>query len=387
MADPSQSDGPVTDSPVAFGEKVLALLDTGSFTTSYKYALLLAILDAVLEETDAGGQPPRMLSARDLGRRVFELYWQQARPYSDAGPLRQSGQRDLVIKTAELRERLGLAQHTSVHRARQLHPREIGELEREVVATVVRYPVPLLQRFGSGARARAEPFIYTVAWDGPVTPSRVHRDDFDDRLRLLPGAAEHLITLTGLLRPVVEREWLRHVARRNEGRVDELQLERFLFGAERISLEPVREPLLHAQQGRCFYCGRERGPWEVDHFLPWSRLPDNRLDNLVVADRTCNSDKRDALPGLAHLDRWWDRLDTAGPSAAQLHRIAEQLNWPRRPDRTAAAARGLYLHQPAGALLWAAPGTVEALDRTRLHQTFAGVTLAAEDSERYDEDD
>ena len=28
---------------IAFGQRLLALLDTGSFTTSYKYALLLAI--------------------------------------------------------------------------------------------------------------------------------------------------------------------------------------------------------------------------------------------------------------------------------------------------------------------------------------------------------
>lgn len=377
--------GSAPPSPVAFGEKVLSLLDTGSFTTSYKYALLLALLDATLEETDAHGQPPPSLSARDLGRRVFELYWQQARPFSDAGPLRQSKQRDLVVKIAELRERLGIPTSVPVQRARDHHPDEVGRLEREVISTVVRYPIPLLQRFGTGTHARTDPFIYTVDWDDSIRPSRVHRNDFDDRLALLPGAGPHLITLTGLIRPVVEREWLRHVARRNEDRVDELHLERFLFGAERVSLTNVRDPLLELQAGRCFYCDRSTGPWEVDHFLPWSRLPDNRLDNLVVADRTCNGDKRDALPGLEHLARWWDRLDPSGPSERRLRSIAESSSWPRQPARTAAAARGLYLHQPAGALLWSAHGTVEELDVARLHRTIVEVARAAEDPTGYHE--
>lgn len=69
---------------IAFGQRILALLDTGSFTTSYKYAVLLALLDAVLESTDADGRPPTVLHARTIGRRVLELYWPQARDFTPA---------------------------------------------------------------------------------------------------------------------------------------------------------------------------------------------------------------------------------------------------------------------------------------------------------------
>ena len=65
---------------IAFGQRILELLDTGSFTASYKYAVLLALLDAVLEGTDDHGRPPTVLHGRDIGRRVLELYWPQARP-------------------------------------------------------------------------------------------------------------------------------------------------------------------------------------------------------------------------------------------------------------------------------------------------------------------
>ena len=365
-------------SAIAFGEKLLALLDTGSFTTSYKYALLLALLDATLEGTDPEGAPPRWLSGRDLGRRVLELYWRQARPYTDRGPLRQSALRDLVVKVADLRERLGLPEHLPLAVARQRHPTAVGALERDAVATVIRYPIPRLQRFGSGASAVEDRFLYELGWDDMISPARVHREDFDDRLHLVPGAGRHLAALVGLVRPVVEREWLRHVARRNEGDVDELRLESFLFGGERMSLTALREPLLHLQAGRCFYCGDARGPWEVDHFLPWSRWPDDRLDNLVVAHRRCNHDKRAALPAVSHLERWWDRLRPGGAASRQLDDVADEWSWPRQPARTAAGARGLYHHQPPGTLLWVARGEVEPLDPGRLGRVFGGAALAAD---------
>ena len=379
---------PGKSSPIAFGEKLLSLLGTGSYTTSYKYALLLALLDAVVEGTGPDGSPPASLSGRELGQRVFALYWQQARPYTDGGALRQSAQRDLVVKIAELRTRLGVPEHQSLEVTRRTHPAELARLEREAVATVVRYPIVLLQRFGSGATAIEDRFIYELSWDDTVSAARVHRPDFDDSLVLIPGAASHLSALVGLLRPVVEREWLRHVARRNEGDVDELRLEAFLFGSERTSLVALREPLLRVQLGRCFYCQVERGPWEVDHFLPWSRWPDDRLDNLVVADRRCNNDKRAALPAVRHLEQWWSRLDPAAGISKRLAVVAADLQWPRRPERTSAGARGLYRHQPAGTMLWAGQGVVEPLDRRRLEALFCnldGAAVAAENRPDYEE--
>jgi hypothetical protein len=33
----------------------------------------------------------------------------------------------------------------------------------------------------------------------------------------------------------------------------------------------------------------------VDHFVPWSRYPDDTLDNVVVADNRCNGFKSSSL--------------------------------------------------------------------------------------------
>lgn len=114
-----------------------------------------------------------------------------------------------------------------------------------------------------------------------------------------PGSGKWFVRLAGLLRPLVKQQWTQFVADRNRDLVDETHLEDHLFGARRIDLGPVREPLKEAQAGQCFYCREEMARLgEVDHFLPWSRHADNGLYNLVLAHRGCNNAKRDAFAAL-----------------------------------------------------------------------------------------
>ena len=48
-----------TDQAIAFAEKVLALLQEGAFTATYKYAVLIGLIDLSLEGYSAAGLPPR----------------------------------------------------------------------------------------------------------------------------------------------------------------------------------------------------------------------------------------------------------------------------------------------------------------------------------------
>ena len=63
---------------IAFAERVVALLDEGAFTATYKYAVLLGLLDVVMERTSATGEPPSVVTTRQLTEKVTELYWPQA---------------------------------------------------------------------------------------------------------------------------------------------------------------------------------------------------------------------------------------------------------------------------------------------------------------------
>ena len=79
---------------LALAERVLAILEEGSFSSTYKYALFTAILDLCIEHTDRHGTPRD--DAHDptsWQSEVRGLYWNHADPYGSHGTLRQGGVR------------------------------------------------------------------------------------------------------------------------------------------------------------------------------------------------------------------------------------------------------------------------------------------------------
>lgn len=358
---------------IEFSSRLLQLIDSGRVTATYKLATLAALIDLTAEL----GAPER-ISARTVGRRVVELYWPQTAPFSGdadgALVLRQSKMSsDIPDKLARFRHAHRLPAQVGVEDAGTAAPAEWARLEADLVATVVREPIPRLQRFGVGPRAVEDRFVYDISWDEHVTRSTVLREDFDDAIRFRPGVPELLSRLGPLLRPVLQARWAAEVAKRNSHLVDDLQLTEFLFGAARISLEPVRRPLLELQDRDCFYCGdRINGRTDIDHFLPWSRHPDNSLDNLVAAHPACNGSKSDALAATGHLRRWLERFTHGSTAWEELGRLCEEIGWPRRPDRTLGSARASYLTLPTGTLLWRSTGRFEPVDRGVLHDLLVG---------------
>jgi hypothetical protein len=354
---------------IALAERVLAILDQGSFSATYKYALFTAILDLVLEKSTVGG-PPTSLTTRELAEEIVELYWPHASPYEPARRvLRQGGgqaehQAEIVRAIARFRQDAAGAPEELQYRARIAQPKKYEQLVRFVEWKLIEMPIPRLQVMGR----EEDRFLYEYAWDYSLKRAPVSayqdgtRDAFDNRLLLKPGVAEHLVRLNGVLRPIVQREWAVMVASMNG--LPEATLETFLFGADRIPLDPVRQPLRELQSNRCFYCDdRIAGPCEVDHFIPWSRYPDNGLDNLVVAHARCNSSKRDHLAAAEHLERWRQRTTGLGGALADL---GIRLRWDRNSDRSLGVASTLYSRLPAGARLWRAGSDFEVADRDRL---------------------
>ena len=57
---------------IGFAEQVLELLDEGRYTATYKYAVLLALLDVCLEHTQSSGAPPEMVATRQLADKIVE---------------------------------------------------------------------------------------------------------------------------------------------------------------------------------------------------------------------------------------------------------------------------------------------------------------------------
>lgn len=339
-----------------FATRLLDLLDQASAVTTYKFALLLALVEDCQER--AGDTETGSTTTRRLAERVVRLYWQQSVPFgggNEAGVLSQltRAQPSIVDHVAAAR-RAHPEAATSPHRFRMMRPEKYRELVDRVEWILIRYPIRLLQPAGSPGLQ----ILYVVPWEREPSEGRVRRyqrglvsgggtADFDNVLQFRPGAERHLRDLAGIFRPLIQREWTRFVARCNGAVIEEL--EGFLFEPRREYLAPLGGPLRELQGGRCLYCDdalRARDV-DVDHFLPWSRCRYDGLDNLVAAHRSCNNDKRHHLASAHHLLAWRRRLDD---HVADLRTLARSAVLPCEPSRSIAIGRSLYRALPRSTL-------------------------------------
>ncbi len=356
---------------VGFGERLLAVLDRGSYTSTYKLAVLLALLDLALEKTQQDGAPPTSVTTRELAERVTALYWPHTRVFpGNSRVLGQNrpqrgkrGQAELVQLIADFRG--ADAKRTTAERVRQREPEAWARLVRDVEWKLVEMPLPRLQTVGRVST----PFLYVINWDHSIRQSAWRSGAVDNLIRFQPGAAESLVRLSTLLRPLIEREWSALLAEFN--RLPTEELDAFLFGADRAALSALRAPLRELQRGRCFYCARSMSERDaqVDHFVPWARHATDAIENLVAAHARCNASKSDHLAAAAHVEHWLTHLANG---ASGLRTIRETYAWPSRREVSVAVARGLYLRLPEQALLWRAPSTFEPPPRAELRSLFAG---------------
>jgi 5-methylcytosine-specific restriction endonuclease McrA len=345
---------------IGFAEKVLELLDEGRYTATYKYAVLLALIDVCIERTQGSGAPPDHATTRQLADKTVELYWPHTVPFArgaSAAVLRQNtvGQAEIVSAIIHFRARYAADPSVPRVMARLAARRAYERLVRRVEWKLIEMPLPRLQVMGQAER----PFIYELGWEQPVDQREVSNyqngkaSTFDNRVMLRPGVGEYLLQLSGLLRPLIQRRWAAMVAQLN--RLEESQLEAFLFGAHRIVTTKIRAGIWEIQNRRCFYCDqsvREPIQGEVDHFVPWARYPDDSLDNLVVADKRCNGFKSSSLPAAEHVTRWARRFDEHSTEHTQLGGLAEHASWDRHAMRSRSVARAIYLRLPEDARLW-----------------------------------
>jgi 5-methylcytosine-specific restriction endonuclease McrA len=345
---------------VGFAERLLEVIDSGRRTATYKLALLIALLDLCARHSDAGGRAPRLLYTRDIAEQVAVLYWPQVIPYLVPGAGTAVELRQITLPRAAIiaavsafRHEAAAAGAASWHLARQRLPGAYQAMLDQVEVTVAEQPLPRLQAVGSSDTVF--PFLYELSW-GPgesFSVARLRRHGpLGAAVRLLPGAGDELLRLGPLVRPLAELHWTRMVAEMNKVATAELDLHRHLFGSDRvIPPKALRDGIAALQDGQCFYCGRALGPTpEADHFIPRIRCGIDAIENLVLADRRCNNDKRDLLPAPPHVTTWARRNQRHGTALASL---ATASRWDTSPAATVAVARSIYSHLPPGGTpLW-----------------------------------
>ncbi len=327
-------------------ERLLRVIDEGRRTATYKLALLLGLIDAIAMHPGTTALPTRVIAER-----VLEVYFPQTRSYVDRNGVayvpRQISMKSSTAVAAVERLRLD---------ADAMDCRTLGEVARRrpdlyqsaldvVEDTFVRYPIPLLQTVG----ATVIPFLYDVDWAEGTTVASLRRRQAD-HVRLLDGVADRLVVLGPMLRPLIELHWVKDVARWTGIPTEDEQLHYHLFGRDRaVFPRSLVSSLRDLQDDTCFYCGdRLSGRVEVDHFLPWSRWPNDAVENLVLADR-CNGAKSDHLAATRHLVKWRSRLAEHGNDLID---IAGRCSWTSSSQRSAALAQSTYVHIATGTPLW-----------------------------------
>ncbi len=293
---PARTSRPSPEDQVRFIANIERILSEGSFVATYKYALLVALVELAIERGDDSNRELE-LPIHEIAGKFAELYWRQAAPYEADGAsgagfvLHQNlgKQASAISRLARLRDELKGSRSTLAEARRTADwKRLVGQMR----VLLNNMPLWRLQRVGhEDIRFLYEP--------GPGA----------NCITLLPGVACHLRERAPLIRRLAQTEWLRFVLslKQNQpvlGRA--VGLSEFLFGSNRAALSlKVAKLLRELQDGRCFYCQRSLpSKAAVDHFIPWSRYPRDLAHNLVLAHGACNSRKSDLLGGEPYLERW-----------------------------------------------------------------------------------
>jgi 5-methylcytosine-specific restriction endonuclease McrA len=283
---------PTPDEQIQFLANLQRLLDEGQFVASYKFALLLSLADLSVEKGDDSGSP-LTLTTDEIGERFIQYYWRQAAPYP-AGVKARVLQQNIGKQAAVLNiVRAARERHGDSLAAVMKQPEIWNNLRRNTAAVVRIMPLWKLQTVG---RERLD-FLY-------------ENTDAGKTIDLRPGVAYCFRRFHALISDLVRGAWVRYVRQQNLNILGEAaDLNEFLFGSERAALAVVRPVLIDIQERQCFYCNERLSPasTHVDHFIPWARYPVDLGHNFVLADRRCNSQKRDRLPAYNYLAAWTER--------------------------------------------------------------------------------
>lgn len=247
-------DADVAD-PLWLGQRVVAILETGLRTATYKLATLMALIDFCIENMPQRPDDVLRVPIADLAHRVLEIYWPQVRPF-EGHHLRQSTQprARILAATSALRAAADVRGHAvSVEAARLRAPAAYRSAIEEITLCLAQQPLHRLQKLPGSPSS--DPFLY----DDSFLHDRVSRAALrahGDAIELKAGVAHGLARLAGLLKPALEIMWVNDVRRMNKFLHAEVpDVAGHLFGRERTDLAAVREPFKHAYGPHCFYCG------------------------------------------------------------------------------------------------------------------------------------
>jgi hypothetical protein len=234
------SDDEQTDVEKVFTDRLQSVFRQGSFSSTYKYAVILGLLDLCLERFKQTGEVSPTFTTRQLAEKVLEFYWLHTLPFSEGLPrlLQNSGsQANILTKIAAFREQYASDVTTTLLRVKDEKQEQYSNLVRDIEWTLVKMPLPKLQRIGH----EVDEFLYQIDWDDEITRRDFNSSNFNNQINLVGSSGDHLVRLDRWLRPLVQREWANLVVKFNADLVASAELEAYLFGEPQVSFTTDEE--------------------------------------------------------------------------------------------------------------------------------------------------
>lgn len=285
---------PTPQQQLKFLKQIQQILHSGSFSSTYKFALLMSLSRLAIEQGNDTGEILK-LDYLDIAEKFIDLYWKQSLPFhfneNEPFQLRQNNGKQAGIVSLIY----GAQQtHKSLAMVRRNHT-YWPQLKKKVADIVKKMPVTYLQNL----KGQNVEFLYRL-------------EDSQKQLVLLPNVMYCLRQFSEIIEELCQKKWIDFV-RLNKGNLLVLDglpdLATFMFEPSRNQLRQVGEFLVDLQACRCFYCQKpiKQNKWAVDHFIPWAMYPADTGHNFVLADEKCNLAKSDFLASKEFLLKWQER--------------------------------------------------------------------------------
>lgn len=292
---------PSSEFQLQFLNKVQLLLESGKFTSTYKFALLIALTNVAVEKGNDSGAALDV-DLNDVAREFLSLYWSQARPYKSIGSTllqnREVNKPARIISLLAPEVAVSASQYARLRRYNKPRDTLVNRARR----LIVKFPLKHLQHFESisDQKYSRDQFLYELSDDDANNLSL-------DKIKLKPGVAACLRSLRGVIVALVQARWAQWVRVTNPALGKDRELETFMFGQDRQPLAHLAPRLYEMQNHKCFYTGKTLASpkdAQVDHFIAWARYASNDPLNLVLASSTANRDKSDHIASTRHVQQW-----------------------------------------------------------------------------------
>lgn len=328
------------------------LLEMSSYTATYKFALLMSLVNASIE-SGIQNDDCLFINYHKLAENFIQLYWYQSFPYAN-----DMQSESVVLKqlnggqAAVINDIIGLRSiEPNINKAKLRLAKQWQELRTKVAGNIKRNPANYLQTPEKNVQST---FLYDYY---------AHSNGIE----LKNGIAYCFSHYSVIINKLCQQYWIEFIRKNNQILFsDKIDLQEFLFGRPRQNLSLFVPLLTELQESRCFYCDKPiKNPVksaEVDHFIPWSKYPNDTAHNFVLADHECNNAKRDYLAHPKFYDKWQQRNRALGQ---QIHDYAYEHNFFTNQEQSYKV--GVWAYQMAienTDLIWLPPKQLQPIDLT-----------------------